>query len=200
MREVPAELTEKLVKAADAFATTFDDVRMDEIARASGIPRATLYYYFSGKEEILTFLLEAMLRGFRESSPTARQSDADAGSELAAVMRNQLGYLAAHPATAQLIMANLGRVGKLSDIAAEARETFHTQYERVLADGIKSGQIRRCDIHATSTALFGGVIVTGLQALMRDGDIEVEKLTTALHGLFLRGLTKPRIAAEERLP
>ena len=41
--------------ASAARLTDMADVRMDDIAQASGIPRATLYYYFEGKDDILAF-------------------------------------------------------------------------------------------------------------------------------------------------
>ena len=60
-RPVPEGLAAKLTSAASDLALSFDEVRMEDIATASGIPRATLYYYFAGKEDILAFLLRSLL-------------------------------------------------------------------------------------------------------------------------------------------
>ena len=63
MRQVPAKLASKLYGAAELIAERgLADAKIDEIADAAGIPKATLYYYFSGKEEILAFLLGDMLK------------------------------------------------------------------------------------------------------------------------------------------
>jgi len=189
MRAVPDALVQKLVAAADSFAASFEDTRMEDIAQASGIPRATLYYYFAGKEEILAFLLNAMLANY-EADRTAASDDAgDTSTRLTELIRSQLGYLAANPAIAQLLLANLGKAGKLPDIAAEVRRTFHMQFEWVLGEGIEKGELSPCDVVATSTALFGGVMMVGLDALLREGDLDVERFTAVLHELFWRGLT-----------
>src|SRR5688572_6308330 len=47
-REIPKPLAEKLTAAASSFGDAFEEARMHDIAEASGIPRATLYYYFPG--------------------------------------------------------------------------------------------------------------------------------------------------------
>ena len=54
-------MADKLLATAGELALSWDEVRTEDIAEASGIPRATLYYYFSSKDEILQFLLTRML-------------------------------------------------------------------------------------------------------------------------------------------
>lgn len=47
MRNVPAKLAAKLYGAADLIADKgIADAKIEEIADASGVPIATLYYYF----------------------------------------------------------------------------------------------------------------------------------------------------------
>jgi len=189
MREVPEALVQKLVAAADCFAGSFEDTRMEDIAQASGIPRATLYYYFAGKEEILAFLLSAMLANFKTSRSASVDDTGGSSIRLAGAIRSQLSYLATHPAIAQLLLANLGKAGKLPDIATQVRETFHLEFERILDEGIKMGELLPCDIVATSSVLFGAVIMAGLDSLLKEGDLNVERFTVLLHELFWRGLT-----------
>ena len=62
MRELPVQLATKLYGAAELIADQgLDNTKIDDIAEASGVPKATLYYYFTGKEEILAFLLKDLL-------------------------------------------------------------------------------------------------------------------------------------------
>ena len=67
MRNVPADIVHKLVTATGALSANFDELRMEDIARASGVPRATLYYHFASKEDILAFLHDALLEEFRQT-------------------------------------------------------------------------------------------------------------------------------------
>ena len=63
MRELTDNIADALPKAAAVFAERgLDGTRMDDIVEATGVPRPTLYYHFSSKEEILAWLLQRLLR------------------------------------------------------------------------------------------------------------------------------------------
>lgn len=191
MREVPDALADKLAAAADSYASSFDDVRMDDIARASGIPRATLYYYFSGKEDLLAFLLGSMLADLRVSVAGAAQSPGDTRVRLDAVVRAQLRHLGANPAIGQLLLANLGKAGKLPDIAAGVNDGFHAPVRAILADGVRDGILVELDVDIASTALFGAVTIVGFQSLLTEGRIDVDRVADALFPLFWSGMARP---------
>lgn len=198
MREVPIALADKLAAAADSYASSFDDVRMDDIARASGIPRATLYYYFSGKEDLLAFLLGSMLADLRVSVAGAAQSDGDTRARLDAVVRAQLRHLGANPAIGQLLLANLGKAGKLPDIAAGVNDGFHAPVRAILADGVRDGILIELDVDIASTALFGAVTIVGFRSLLTDGRIDVDRVADALFPLFWSGMARPPQARPTR--
>lgn len=191
MREVPVALADKLAAAADSYASSFDDVRMDDIAKASGIPRATLYYYFSGKEDLLGFLLGSMLADLRVSVAEAAQSPGDAQLRLDAVVRAQLRHLGANPAIGQLLLANLGKAGKLPDIAAGVNDGFHAPVRQILAEGIRDGILVELDVDIAATALFGAVTIVGFQSLLTEGRIDVDRVADSLFPLFWSGMERP---------
>lgn len=198
MREVPVALADKLTAAADAYAASFEDVRMDDIAKASGIPRATLYYYFSGKEDVLAFLLRSMLADLRVSVTTAAETTGGTRTRLAAVVRAQLGHLAANPAAAQLLIANLGKAGKLPDIAAGIDDGFHGPVRQILRDGLQVRDVVDLDVEVAASALFGAVTVVGLRAILLEGGIDVDRVADALFPLFWSGIARPRPARTQR--
>ena len=198
MREVPSALAGKLAAAAGSYAAAFEDVRMDDIAQASGIPRATLYYYFSGKDDVLAFLLRSMLADLRVSVAAAAETEGDSRVRLAAVVRAQLAHLAANPAASQLLLANLGKAGKLPDIAAGIDEGFHQPVRGILRDGFQRGDIVDLDVEIATSALFGAVTVVGIRALVLEGGIDVEGATGALFPLFWSGLAKPATRTKRR--
>ena len=76
VRPLPDDLAEKVGLAAEVFAEYgLDATRVDEVARVTGIPRATLYYYFPGKVHILAHLLSSTLADL-----TAQLESAAAGA------------------------------------------------------------------------------------------------------------------------
>jgi AcrR family transcriptional regulator len=63
--------------AIDLFAQKgFDAVSMREIAEAAGIRKATLYYYFTTKDEILEKILEYVMESWNQSK-VGKWSDSD---------------------------------------------------------------------------------------------------------------------------
>ena len=65
MRTVPDNIASELVGGADRLDMTFGDATMDDIAAASGIPRATIYYYFRSKTDVLRFVHQSLLAEYR---------------------------------------------------------------------------------------------------------------------------------------
>jgi AcrR family transcriptional regulator len=189
MREVPADLVAKLKAAAGTFISSFDDVSMNGIAAAAGVARSSLYYYFSGKDDVLTFLLRSTLEELADSASAASEGDGDVPTRLYAVVRAQLEHLNAHPTTSQLLIANLGRVGKLPDIAARVDEGFQAPVRRLLEEGAAAGTLRRLvDPGLGATALFGAVLVIGLQSLVLNGSIDVDAVTASIGPMFWFGV------------
>ena len=187
-RQVPDALAGKLTSAAAGFAVSFDEIRMEDIATASGIPRATLYYYFSGKDDVLSFLLRSMLDDLRISVTTALEVDGDTRARLHAVMRAQVGHLAANPAAAQLLVMTLGRAGRLGTLASGIDDGFHAPVRQILADGVAAGNLVEIDVDVTAAAMFGAVTVVGLRALVTSGDLDVDATTDALFPVFWSGI------------
>jgi AcrR family transcriptional regulator len=184
MRKPPSHLAQKLAASADGFAATFDDLRMDDIAEISGIPRATLYYYFAGKDDILAFLLQSQLEALKTKLATASTGGGSLKARLTELVRLQLAEIAASPAAAQLLLSNLGRLGKLPDLAASVQDVFLAPIDHLLGQAGSAGEI-------TSSAIFGAVTVVGLRAIVLDGWLDADRLAAQLVDLFWTGLAAP---------
>ena len=69
MRKIPRQISDRLPAAADLFAEKgLNDSKIEDVAAVTGVPKATLYYYFAGKEDILAFLLEDLLKDIEEDT------------------------------------------------------------------------------------------------------------------------------------
>jgi TetR/AcrR family transcriptional regulator len=190
-RTVPEALGDKLTAAAGDFAATFEDVGMGDIAKASGIPRATLYYYFAGKDDVLAFLLSSMLDDLRISVSTASEIQGDTQTRLRHVVRAQLAHLAANPATSRLLLMNLGKAGRLGVIASGVEASFHGPVRRILIEGLADGVLVDIDIDVAATAIYGAVAIVGLQALLMSDRPDVDALAASVFSIFWSGISRP---------
>jgi TetR/AcrR family transcriptional regulator len=139
LRSVPDAVAGKLTTAASDLAPSFDELRMEDIAAASGVPRATLYDYFAGNDDVLAFLLRTMLDDLRASVGTALEEEGDTRARLTAVVKAQLAHR--NPAALQLLLLNLGRAGRAEQIASAVDDGFLVPVRRVLGDGVAAGDI-----------------------------------------------------------
>ena len=193
MRQVPADIAAKLPAAAAVFAEHgFDDAKIDDVAKRIGVPRATLYYYFAGKEDILAFLLRSLLDDVAAEVQRAVSADGDGVTRLRAALRAQLEVLAGNPETAQLLVANIGRAGRLADIAVAVNAAFHGPVSSILTDGIKDGSIRTVDVERAASALFGAVILTGLHEIVLHGALDPDAVLDDVSTVVLDGLQRNR--------
>lgn len=163
---------------------------MREIAQRSGIPRATLYYYFSGKQELVAFLLGAMLDDLRESVEAALDTPGDVEFRLRAVIRAQFSHLAANPASSRLLLVNLGNLERLHTLRDGLDEAFHTPVRRLLEEALGAGSPARLDPHVAATAIYGAVTILGLAGLLHGAVLDVDALTEQTFALFWSGLSR----------
>jgi AcrR family transcriptional regulator len=176
------------VFAREGFAQT----RMDELAAAAGVPRATLYYHFSGKDEVLAWLLRSTLTDLRAAVDDAIAGAGNASHRLMAVLRAQVRLMGRHPAACRVLLANLDRAGQLPDIAAGVTEAFHDPVAQLLIEGAADGSLRRvADPARAAGVVFGAVTIAALQSLVVDPAFEPEAVAAAVLDVVFTGL-EPR--------
>lgn len=190
MREVPVQIAARLPAAAELFAERgVEHTKIENVAAATGVPKATLYYYFSGKEEILSFLFSDVLRHVADAVAIAASGEGSARDRLVGVVRAQLAVMAEHPAVCRALTGEFGRAGRVPALAAAIRAAYHAPVVHLLREGGDDGSLALVDdVDAAALMVFGAVTVTGLSHLIAGEGIGVEKATAALVAVLLDGL------------
>ena len=62
MRRPPSKLVERLVSVSEEVLRPDPALRLEDIAALIGSARAALYYHFSGRDDLVSFLVEEHLR------------------------------------------------------------------------------------------------------------------------------------------
>jgi len=190
VRPVPTSISQRLTPAAELFAERgLDQTKIEDVAEATGIPKATLYYYFAGKEDILAFLLRDALVAVADAVAIAADGDGDARDRLTGVLTAQLQVMADQPAVCRALIADLGRAGRIPDITQAIIDAFYGPIERLLRAGAEDGSLRAVpDPLAVAVAIFGAVTISGLSHLVLLGGVQVEQVMSQLTDLLLAGL------------
>ncbi len=190
MRTVPAHTAVKLSVAAELFADHgVEQTKIEDIAAATGIPKATLYYYFAGKEEILAFLFRDTLNRVADEVAIAVESEGSAAARLAEVIRAQLRVMAEQPAICRALVGELGRAGRIPEIAAMIHAAYYQPVQSLIEDGVTEGSLRQVpDPESGAMAVFGAVTISALSYLVTYQALDQERIASAVTTLVLDGL------------
>lgn len=191
MRPLPSTIATKLTAAADLFAERgLDQTKMEDVAHATGVPKATLYYYFTGKEEILAHLLADALRAISDAVAIALETDGSAADRLGAVIDAQLRVMHDHPTVCRALISELGRAGRIPEIAAAIDAAYYSPVAQLLAEGASDGSLQKVENTTDAVmAIFGAVTITGLQYLVL-GDAIPDDVAPRVARLLLHGLAE----------
>src|SRR5581483_7724117 len=111
-RRQPEVTRAAILKAATAeFARSgLEGARTDEIARAAGVNKALLYYYFRDKEALYGAVLDQVFGGLREKVAAAMDAEPDPGRRLLAYVAAHFDYIASSPLLPRVLLRELLRV------------------------------------------------------------------------------------------
>lgn len=190
MREVPTMIAAELPLAAGLIAEQgLDQAKVEDLAEVTGIAKATLYYYFADKEEILVFLLRDMLTQVGDAVAIAAETPGNAAERLVGVIEAQIQVMTEQPSVWRALMAELGRAGRMPEIADALANAYYMPVQRLLDDGAADGSLRAVDDPAaTATAVFAAVTVAGLHLLMSGQTINSQALAASVSTFVLRGV------------
>lgn len=187
---MPDGMREKVLAAADLIADFgLDAAKMEHIAAATGVPKATLYYYFEGKEDILAFLFTEVLDELDRAVSAALQMPGTAAQRLGAAIAAHLGVYESYPAASRALQFDLGRAARMPVIAERTDAAFLDPVRRLLDEGATDGSIRPLDHpRLVATAILGAVTTVGLNALAIGSRRRTEHVTGDLVHFVLSGV------------
>lgn len=192
-------LRQRILTAAEGVFVRrdFHEVRMDQVARESGVAKGTLYLYFPGKRELyLAVLLEGVdrLRGSLAAVAAAPDPPLDR-------LRAMVAGLLAHLWQRRRLLAFLLRPQqRLRPNEARQwlrrREALSRLFQSTIEEAIARGDLRGIHPPVAEEMLLG--IVRGLERGRR-GPGSTERLARRALDLFLRGTGRePRLPSRRR--
>ncbi|CQD24074.1 TetR family transcriptional regulator [Mycobacterium lentiflavum] len=193
MRKIPAQISDRLPAAAELFAERgLNDTKIEDVAATTGIAKATLYYYFAGKEEMLAFLLEDALQQVAHEVTAIVEADGAAAQRLHAVISAQLRVMAQRPAVCRALIGELGRAARMPVIANMISTAYFEPVETLLRAGANDGSLEALDNpRAAAIALFGAVTTSALTSLITDDTLDEDLIARTIHDVVFIGL-RPR--------
>jgi AcrR family transcriptional regulator len=189
----PPDLAERLWAVSDEVLKPGTEIRIDDLAALAGIPRATLYYYFSGKDDVLAFLLAQKLQRGTAAIAKAAARPGSVIDRLGGVLTAMLETMAEHPELCTRLMCSMTGASEAGDggqLMSEIERTLMEPVRRLLDDGHAAGELVVADSGNTTLALMGAVAIVSMVHTAR-GDFDPDAVAAWLIPQTLDGL-KPR--------
>jgi len=110
------------------------ETRLEDVAAAVGIRRASIVYYFADKPALYDAVLADVFQGFGARLETVLLAERPLGERAIDAVSAWIDYLAERPTTARILLREVadGRVGREPPLVRHTR-TFHELIGRVLA-------------------------------------------------------------------
>ena len=190
MRALPADMREKVLRSAELFADSgLDGTKMEEIAAATGVPKATLYYYFEGKEDILAFLFQEVLGEVADAIDHALQGGGTAADRLHAAIVAHLRVMEAFPAASRALQFDLGRAARIPQINDRIETAFRGPIRRLLEEGSADGSLRPvAHPRLVAVAILGTVTTVGINTIGLGGSRPLEEIADDVMSFVLHGV------------
>ena len=191
MRELPAGMRVKVLAAAELFAEFgLDATKMEDIAAATGVPKATLYYYFAGKEDILTFLFNEILDKIARATDNALSTKGNGADRLRAAIVAHLRIFEEYPAASRTLQFDLGRAARTPLINERVEEAYRRPIRTVLEQGAKDGSLRPIEHpRLIAMAILGAVTTVGINAISLSHTRSLEDVADDVIGFVLQGVS-----------
>ncbi len=162
---------------------------MEDIAAATGVPKATLYYYFDGKEDILAFLFSEILDEISRAIEEALRTEGTAADRLRAAIVAHLRIFEEYPAASRALQFDLGRAARMPLIDERIEAAYRGPIRRLLEQGAADGSLRPIEHpRLVAVAILGAVTTVGINAITLGSTRPVQAIAEDVVGFVLRGV------------
>jgi TetR/AcrR family transcriptional regulator len=191
MRSIPPEISANVMAAADLIADQgLDGTKSEEIAAVAGISKATLYYYFDGKEAVLSHIFGVLLDALGDAVHSAVGGPGNAMERLHRVVDVHLGIVAAYPKAARALHFDLGRAARLPEVDEKTRCSYIDPVSSLLEDGATDGTIRPLrQPRLGAIALLAATTTAAIMATSIDGIGDLNGVKEMISEFVLDGLS-----------
>jgi len=174
-----------LEAATRLFAeSAYPAVQMDDVARAAGMGKATVYRYFRSKEALYLEIFDQELLALIATIQDLQQRRLPPRETMAAVVAAIIETFAVHLGTLRSLLAGEAELAeRIRRVFRGRRREINGLLAQTLADGAATGAFRPLDIE-TVPGIVVGMCWGGV---MGAPDTKPEALAQIIGGLFLDG-------------
>ena len=140
-----------------------DGARIDHIARAAGVNKALLYYYFQDKEALYAAVLESVMANLFSRLNVALDPELSPCDQVLSYAKAHFDYIASAPHYPILLQREMMRAGRktstpLTRIFTRYGRPFYQRFTAMVLEGIQRGDFRPVDPEQVVGSVIGVVV------------------------------------------
>ena len=187
MKTPPPDLAGRLVASGDTILGSGADIRLEEVAATVGVARTTLYYYFSGRDDLVSFLLAEHLKHGAELIRQATEGGEPPATKLRQVTVALIQFLGQHPALCTGLLASLGAVGRMDEVLAANEALIVAPVRSLVEAGMAAGDLRAGDAGDVAGAILGGILLVVLSRTLQGRPLSADGVADQIADQILQG-------------
>jgi TetR/AcrR family transcriptional regulator len=188
VKNPPPDLAQRLLEVSEQVLYTDPPPRLEDVARLVEASRATLYYYFSGRDDLLTFLLTAHTQQGAQAVHAAVRPDDPPERQLRAMVAALADYLGRHPGTCAGLLGALGGTGRMGEVLQANDTRIAAPLRELLARGCKAGAFTVDSTADAANAILGALLLAVLGRSMSGADPTDPRFRKHLTEQTVRGI------------
>jgi TetR/AcrR family transcriptional regulator len=188
VRSPPRDLARRLADASEEILRPGRDLRLEDIAALVGSARATLYYYFAGREDLIAFLLAEHVTAASEAISAAARPGQPPAARLRAAVTALVAFLGSRPGVCAGLLSFAGTAGQLRSVMAAKDAALAAPVAGILREGIQAGQLSAGEPVDAANAILGAVLIATLACWDRGDDSASPAFQQALTDQVVRGV------------
>ncbi|QMU66873.1 TetR/AcrR family transcriptional regulator [Streptacidiphilus sp. P02-A3a] len=170
----------------------YDGTSMEDLSRAAGISKSSIYHHVRGKEELLSLAVGRALDGLFAILDEPAAAEGPAAARLEHVVRRTTEVLLAELPYVTLLLRVRGNTAA-EQWALHRRREFDHHVAELLAAAVRSGELRADVDPRLATRLIFGMINSLVEWYRPESDEKgVEQIADAVVELSLSGLRASR--------
>ena len=163
-------------------------LRLEDIAAMVGSARATLYYYFSGREDLIAFLLAEHVAAASGAVTEAACPGQPPAARLRAAVTALVAFLGSRPGVCAGLLSFADAAGQLRSVMAAKDAALAAPVAEIIREGIQAGQLSAGEPADAANAILGAVMIATLARWDRSDDSTSPAFQQALTDQVIRGV------------
>lgn len=188
MKNPPPDLAQRLLDVSEHVLYTDPPPRLEDVAQLVGASRATLYYYFSGRDDLLAFLLTAHAKRGAQAVQAATIPGDPPEPRLRTMVTALAEYLGRHPGICAGLLGALGASGRMSEVLAANDTWIASPLRELLTEGRSTGAFAVDDATDAANAVLGALLLAVLGRSMTGADATDPTFRHQLTEQTIRGI------------